>query len=103
MLIGILQAFAILPESLSLVSDSNLRNARKETHSMARFFPRNEANVERVLRVLVGLGILSLTVIGPRTMWGLIGVVPVLTGLLGSCPLYTLLGFSTCPVERKTT
>lgn len=68
-----------------------------------KLFPRNEANIERVLRVLVGLGILSLTVIGPKTMWGLIGIVPVLTGLIGSCPLYTIFGFSTCPMEKKTT
>lgn len=68
-----------------------------------KLFPRNEANIERVLRVLVGLGLLSLTVIGPKTMWGLIGIVPVLTGLIGSCPLYTVFGFSTCPMEKKTT
>ena len=70
---------------------------------MDKLFPRNEANIERVLRVLVGLGILSLTVVGPKTMWGLVGVVPVLTGLIGSCPLYPLFGFSTCPMEKKTT
>jgi len=69
---------------------------------MDRLFPRNEANIERVLRVVVGLGILSLTVIGPKTMWGLIGLIPVLTGAIGSCPLYTVFGFSTCPVEKKT-
>ena len=70
---------------------------------MDKLFPRNEANIERVLRVVVGLGILSLTVVGPKTMWGLIGAVPVLTGLIGSCPLYTLFGFSTCPMGKKTT
>ena len=68
---------------------------------MDKLFPRNEATIERVLRVVVGLGILSLTVVGPKTMWGLIGLVPVLTGLIGSCPLYTLFGFSTCPMEKK--
>ena len=68
---------------------------------MDKLFPRNEATIERVLRVVVGLGILSLTVVGPKTMWGLIGLVPVLTGLIGSCPLYTVFGFSTCPMEKK--
>jgi len=68
---------------------------------MDKLFPRNEANIERVLRVVVGLGILSLTVIGPKTMWGLIGLVPLLTGLSGTCPLYTVFGFSTCPTENK--
>lgn len=69
---------------------------------MNRFFPRNEANLERVARVAAGVGILSLTVVGPKSLWGLIGVVPLMTGLLGSCPLYTVLGISTCPVEKKT-
>lgn len=68
---------------------------------MEKLFPRNEATIERVLRVIVGLGILSLTVIGPKSMWALIGIVPVLTGLLGSCPLYTILGISTCPTQSK--
>lgn len=69
---------------------------------MDKLFPRNEATIERVLRVIVGLGVLSLTVVGPKTMWGLIGLVPLLTGLIGSCPLYTIFGFSTCPMEKKT-
>ena len=59
-------------------------------------FPRNEHTVERVLRVVLGLGLLSLVVVGPQTLWGLVGIVPLATGLLGSCPLYTLLGVSTC-------
>ncbi len=58
-------------------------------------FPNNEHKVERVIRVLFGLGVLSLTVVGPQTMWGALGAVPLLTGLLGSCPLYTLTGFTT--------
>lgn len=62
-----------------------------------KIFPRNEHNLERVLRVLVGLGLLSLTVVGPQTLWGLVGLIPLATGLLGSCPAYTLLGVSTCP------
>ena len=66
-----------------------------------RFFPGNEHKLERVIRVLLGIGILSLTVAGPQTMWGLIGVVPVVTGLVGSCPLYTLFGISTCPLKAR--
>lgn len=61
-----------------------------------KVFPRNEHTVERVLRVGLGLGLLSLTVLGPRTAWGYLGFVPLVTGLLGSCPLYTLFGVSTC-------
>ena len=66
-----------------------------------RLFPGNEHKLERVIRVLLGIGILSLTVAGPQTMWGLIGVVPVVTGLVGSCPLYTLFGISTCPLKAR--
>lgn len=63
----------------------------------AKIFPRNEHNLERVFRVVLGLGLLSLTIVGPQTLWGLIGLVPLATGLLGTCPAYTLLGVSTCP------
>jgi hypothetical protein len=62
--------------------------------------PRNEHGIERVLRVVVGLALLSLVVIGPKTYWGLIGLLPLVTGLVGSCPLYTLFGISTCPARR---
>ncbi len=64
-------------------------------------FPVNEHPLERVIRVGLGLGLLSLTLIGPRTPWGYLGLVPLATGLLGSCPLYTLLGLSTCPVKAR--
>lgn len=62
--------------------------------------PTNEHPIERVLRVAVGVGLLSLLFVGPQTWWGLLGIVPIMTGLLGSCPLYTLVGFSTCPMKR---
>lgn len=63
----------------------------------AKLFPRNEHKLERVARTVVGLALLSLVFVGPQTPWGLIGVIPLVTGLLGSCPLYTLFGMSTCP------
>ncbi len=61
----------------------------------------NEGKMDRILRVVAGLVLLSLTVIGPQTLWGLVGLVPLLTGLVGYCPLYTVLGINTCPVENK--
>lgn len=67
---------------------------------MNALLPRNEHNIERIARVLVGLTLLSLVFIGPQTVFGWIGIVPLLTGLIGSCPLYTLFGFSTCPMKR---
>lgn len=57
----------------------------------------NAGPVDRTLRILVGLAVLSLTVLGPRTSWGLLGIAPLLTGLTGFCPAYAWLGISTCP------
>jgi hypothetical protein len=66
-----------------------------------KLFPSNEHKLERVGRVLLGVGILSLTVVGPQTPWGLVGVIPLATGLIGSCPLYALFGISTCPLKAR--
>jgi hypothetical protein len=60
---------------------------------------KNEGTTERTIRVLLGLAILSLTVIGPQSLWGLIGLVPLLTGAVGFCPIYKAFGISTCPVN----
>jgi hypothetical protein len=69
-----------------------------------RLFPANEHPIERVVRVGVGLTVLSLAFVGPQSAWGYLGVIPLATGLLGSCPVYTLFGVSTCPLDpsRKT-
>lgn len=63
----------------------------------------NVGGIDRTLRVLVGLGVLSLLLVleGNARWFGLIGLVPLLTATLGYCPLYSLLGISTCPLERK--
>lgn len=60
----------------------------------------NEGSIDRALRIIVGLAVLSLAFIGPQTPWGYIGIVPILTGLIGWCPAYTLLGINTCPAKR---
>ncbi len=57
---------------------------------------RNEGNVDRALRIIAGLILISLAFVGPKTAWGWIGVVPLATGLIGWCPAYTLLGLNTC-------
>jgi hypothetical protein len=62
-----------------------------------KLFTRNEHRIERALRIALGLGLLSMVFVGPRTYWGLLGLVPLATGLLGTCPLYTVFGLSTCP------
>ena len=63
----------------------------------AKLLPQNVGAVDRVLRVALGLVLLSLAFFGPKTAWGYLGLIPLATGLMGSCPLYTLLGVSTCP------
>jgi len=56
---------------------------------------QNIHNIERVIRVVLGLFIFSLVFVGPKSLGGLIGVLPILTGLIGWCPPYQLLGIST--------
>ncbi len=58
---------------------------------------RNEGTIDRLLRVIVGLVLIAVVFVGPRSAWGWIGVVPLLTGLVGMCPIYSLLGINTCP------
>jgi len=62
----------------------------------SKLFPTNVHAVERAIRVLAGIGIVSLAFVGPRTPLGYLGLIPLATGLLGSCPAYTLFGVSTC-------
>ena len=55
----------------------------------------NVGGIDRVLRIIVGAALISLVFVGPMTPWGWIGVVPLLTGLIGWCPPYALLGWNT--------
>lgn len=64
--------------------------------------PRNEGTIDRVLRVIAGLAIISLVFVGPKTPLGWLGVVPLLTGIVGFCPAYALFGIRTCPVQNKS-
>ncbi len=61
---------------------------------------KNVGTIDRVLRIVVGLALISIVFIGPQTPWGWIGVVPLGTALLGYCPLYSLLGIKTCPAQK---
>ena len=60
---------------------------------------KNEGILDRGLRVALGLGLLLLTVVGPKTLWGLVGLLPLVTGIVGFCPAYRLFGVSTCPAR----
>lgn len=52
-----------------------------------------------VKKLKLGLALLTLAFVGPKTAWGFIGIVPLVTGLIGSCPAYSLLGLRTCSRE----
>lgn len=57
---------------------------------------QNVHNIERVVRVVIGLAILSLVFIGPQSPWAWLGLIPVITGATGYCPPYAILGINTC-------
>ena len=61
---------------------------------------RNVGSIDRGLRIAVGLALLALGAFGPLGWWGLIGLVPLATGLMSSCPAYSLLGVKTCEAAR---
>ena len=61
----------------------------------------NEGTLDRTVRIAVGLALLSLVFLGPQTAWGWIGVVPLLTGIVGFCPIYKVLGLNTCPLSTR--
>ena len=56
---------------------------------------KNINDPERVIRLVVGAIITSLAFWGPRNLWYLLGIIPMLTGFVGTCPLYTILGINT--------
>jgi hypothetical protein len=60
----------------------------------------NIGRLERVVRVVVGIGVLSLAFVGPRTAWAYLGILPLLSGLIGWCPPYALLGISTVRTSK---
>ena len=62
----------------------------------------NVGGIDRILRIVVGLVLILLAATGTVGWWGWIGVVPLLTGLFKFCPLYTLLGMNTCPMDKKS-
>ena len=60
-------------------------------------FTTNVGSVDRLLRIAIGIVLIALVFIGPQTPWGWLGLIPLVTGFLRTCPLYSLLGISTCP------
>jgi hypothetical protein len=60
--------------------------------------------MDRLLRTVVGIALIAMVFVGPQTAWGWIGVIPLATAVFSRCPLYSVLGITTCPwkpVERR--
>jgi hypothetical protein len=62
---------------------------------------KNVGGVDKVVRVVVGLALIAMVFVGPQTPWGWIGIVPLATAAMSSCPLYSLLGIKTCRTAAK--
>jgi hypothetical protein len=60
----------------------------------------NVGTLDRILRIALGLALLSLVFVGPQTLWGLVGIVPLATALFGFCPAYALFGIRTCATRN---
>ena len=61
---------------------------------------KNVGTVDKVIRIILGLVLIALVFVGPQTPWGWIGIIPLVTGLVGICPLYSVLGINTCPTQK---
>lgn len=68
---------------------------------MSGLLKTNEHPAERIARIILGAGLIGAAATGSLGAWAYIGAVPLLTGLIGSCPVYTLFGFSTCAVKTS--
>ncbi len=62
----------------------------------------NAGTIDRAIRVVLGVVLIALVFVGPKSPWGLVGIVPLATGLLGFCPAYRLFGVNTCKLPEKS-
>jgi len=62
---------------------------------------KNAGSLDRLTRIVIGIVLTALTMTHQVGIWGWIGVIPLVTGLIGYCPLYRVFGFSTCPIARQ--
>lgn len=60
----------------------------------------NEGGFDRIIRIVLGLALVSLALVGPQTPWGWLGLILVATGVMGWCPIYSVLGLKTCGIKR---
>lgn len=62
----------------------------------------NVGTIDRTLRIVAGLALLSLVFVGPQTLWGLTGLIPLVTGIAKFCPAYSAAGLSTCSARSRS-
>lgn len=62
----------------------------------------NVGGIDRIIRIVVGIVLIALSLMGSIGVWGWIGLIPLATGLFGTCPLYSMLGMNTCPLDKKS-
>jgi hypothetical protein len=62
----------------------------------------NVGQIDKIIRIVLGLALIALVFVGPQTPWGWIGVVLVVTGLVGFCPAYKLIGVNTCGMKKQS-
>ena len=77
--------------------------AERQFNKEPQMFKTNVGGIDRVLRIVAGLVLLAMFFIYPDASWRwftLIGIVPLFTGLFSTCPLYSIIGLSTCPVKK---
>jgi hypothetical protein len=67
---------------------------------MEKTMKSNVGGLDKILRIVIGIALVALAITGVIGVWGWIGVVPLLTGLIGKCPAYSIFGISSCPVKK---
>lgn len=60
----------------------------------------NVGQIDKIIRIVLGLALIALVFVGPQAPWGWIGIVPLVTGLIGFCPAYKLIGINTCDLKK---
>ena len=60
---------------------------------------KNVGSIDKTIRIVAGLALLALAIMDVATPWTWIGVLPLVTGMMGTCPAYTLFGVNTCPKD----
>ena len=61
---------------------------------------KNVGGIDKIIRIVLGLALIAATLMGALPVWGWIGIVHLATGLMGWCPPYAILGFSTCKTKN---